>query len=397
MAAKERLGIGLPRVPPGRVPGAAARVGVGPGDRVVAHRCRRARSSTRRASRGRCTWAAGACGEAVPLVRPLPQARQAPRPGVRVDRTRRPSPLDLRMGRSRRRPARRTTASRTRCRRPSGRPRTRRRTGCSARTPLAGGRRGRRPSSAGRRRCRSERSRWSVKTAASSVASTAKWFCAPRSRSAWTAVGIESWRKPAVFVKSRIRARAAQSPLAPSLRRGAPRRRRARGRRLRASSARQRHGSPSVGEGTRQRGAARRTSYQRCSLSLPQHDPLSMRIRYRWCTPIQALPIAAGGRLCRPGGQTPVIGGLRQGGARGGTMGSPTIKTSSRRSGRSGSRSPCPRRRPRGCTAARGHSVNSSSLRISGLSCSISRGESSDSCFTSTLSMTASKTFSRWP
>jgi hypothetical protein len=44
-----------------------------------------------------------------------------------------------------------------------------------------------------------------VKTAASSAASTSMRFRAPRSRSAWTAVGIESWRKPAVFVKSRIR------------------------------------------------------------------------------------------------------------------------------------------------------------------------------------------------
>ena len=39
----------------------------------------------------------------------------------------------------------------------------------------------------------------------------------------------------------------------------------------------------------------------------------------------------------------------------------------------------------------------SSGRRISGLSCSISRGESSRRRFTSTLSMTASKIFSRCP
>jgi hypothetical protein len=44
-----------------------------------------------------------------------------------------------------------------------------------------------------------------VKTAASSVASTWMRFRTPSPRSAWTAVGIESWRKPAVFVKRRIR------------------------------------------------------------------------------------------------------------------------------------------------------------------------------------------------
>src|SRR4029079_7381320 len=43
------------------------------------------------------------------------------------------------------------------------------------------------------------------------------------------------------------------------------------------------------------------------------------------------------------------------------------------------------------------HSTNSSRRRISGLSCSISRGESSESGLTSTLSITASNTFSRWP
>ena len=41
--------------------------------------------------------------------------------------------------------------------------------------------------------------------------------------------------------------------------------------------------------------------------------------------------------------------------------------------------------------------MKSSTWRISGLSCSISRGERSPSRFTSTLSMTASKIFSRWP
>ena len=46
---------------------------------------------------------------------------------------------------------------------------------------------------------------------------------------------------------------------------------------------------------------------------------------------------------------------------------------------------------------ARGRCAMSSGRRISGLSCSISRGESSPSVFTSTLSMTASKTRSRGP
>ena len=51
----------------------------------------------------------------------------------------------------------------------------------------------------------------------------------------------------------------------------------------------------------------------------------------------------------------------------------------------------------RGCRAGRGSAPSPPARRISGLSCSISRGESSPSVFTSTLSITASKTCSRGP
>ena len=99
-------------------------------------------------------------------------------------------------------------------------------------------------------------------------------FRAPSSRSVWTATGIESCRKPAVFVKSRM----------PELRR-----RRCPGRRPSAEErrgdgdhedggcARRRHDGDTVarraGEETRQCAAPRRTSYQTCSRPFHGADP----------------------------------------------------------------------------------------------------------------------------
>src|SRR6185503_10244483 len=60
------------------------------------------------------------------------------------------------------------------------------------------------------------------------------------------------------------------------------------------------------------------------SASAPLQPPPAGRSRA--CPPAQARceTVEAGGRLCRPGGQGRVAGRIREGGAPGGTMGSPT-------------------------------------------------------------------------
>ena len=130
---------GLVGVAHRRVPGAAAVVvrahhAIGWSAPIAPRRCRSSRRSWR--ARGR---AARVGAEVVPLVGSRPAApagrRSTGRAVVDVDACL----LDRRVIVKYAPTSRRTTASRTRCRLPSGRRRSRRRRGCSARRPPAGG------------------------------------------------------------------------------------------------------------------------------------------------------------------------------------------------------------------------------------------------------------------